>query len=91
MAGNWSDKYNVLVNSKLEIEGNKEWRFAVEESKTKSTLQMNVRLFQKPKTEGGYEGPTKNGFIIGINSIEDIENLQNAMNDFFEKSKELLK
>lgn len=91
MAGKWEDKFNTLVSSKLELPNNKEWRLAVEESKTKGTLQMNVRLFQKAKIEGGYEGPTKNGFIIEVNSIEDIENFQNSLNDFFDKTKELLK
>lgn len=91
MAGDWNDKFNTLVSSKLELEGNKEWRFAVEENKTKGTLQMNLRIFQKAKIEGGYEGPTKNGFILGINSLEEVEDLQNALNDFFEKTKDILK
>ena len=85
----WKDKFNTLSESKLEIEGNREWKFALEESKTKGTLQLNVRLFQNAKTEGGYSGPTKNGFIVGISSKEDIEQLQNALNNFFEESKKI--
>jgi hypothetical protein len=86
---NWDEKYNKLSEKKLEVEGNKEWRLAVEESKSKGTLQLNVRLFQKAKVEGGYEGPTKNGFINSINSKEDIENLQNIFNEFFDEAKKL--
>lgn len=85
----WNDKYNTLSETKLEVEGNKEWRLAVEESKSKGTLQLNARLFQKAKVEGGYAGPTKNGFIEPINSKEDIEELQNLFNEFFDEAKKL--
>lgn len=87
MAGNWQDKFNVLANNELTIEENKQWKFAIEESKTKGTLQMNVREF---KTSETYEGPTKNGFIKGITCKEDIEKLQEAFNNFFEEAKKLL-
>lgn len=87
MAGTWADKFNVLTSNELQIEENKTWKFAIEESKTKGTLQMNVREF---KTSATYEGPTKNGFIKGITCKEDVEKLQYAFNEFFEEVKKLL-
>lgn len=84
---NWQDKFNVLASSELTIEENKQWKFAIEESKTKGTLQINVREF---KITDSYDGPTKNGFIKGITCKEDIEKLQKAFNDFFEEAKKLL-
>lgn len=85
--GTWADKFNVLVSKELQIEDNKVWKFAIEESKTKGTLQMNVREFKSSET---YEGPTKNGFIKGITSKEDIEKIQNSFNEFFEEIKKML-
>lgn len=87
MAGTWADKFNVLASNELQIEENKMWKFAIEESKTKGTLQMNIREF---KTSETYEGPTKNGFIKGITCKEDVEKLQGAFNEFFEEVKKLL-
>lgn len=94
MAGktNWEDNFSELVKTTLKVDGNKEWRFALEEHKTKGTMQMNVRLWSLPQ-EGkadAYSGPTKNGFIVGIKTPEDIDNLQKAFNEYFEKIKEML-
>ena len=86
----WDDNFNKLFENKLPIDEHKEWRFALEEHKTKGTMNMNVRIFQKPKVEGGYEGPTKSGFILGVQSLEQIEDLQKEFNEFFEKVKEML-
>lgn len=87
MAGNWADKFNELQSNEVRIEENRFWKFTIEESKTKGTLQMNVREF---KTSETYEGPTKNGFIKSITSKEDIEKLQNGFNEFFEEIKKML-
>lgn len=86
----WEDNYNPLFVDKLKLEDKKEWRFTLEEHKTKGTMQVNVRLFKLPAVEGGYEGPTKNGFILQINSVEELDNLQKAFNDYFEKVKKML-
>ena len=86
----WDDNFNKLFEEKLPIDDFKEWRFTLEEHKSKGTMNMNVRVFQKPKTEGGYEGPTKSGFIMGVQSLEQIEALQKQFNDYFEKVKEML-
>lgn len=90
MATSWADKYNSLIKKTLGVENNKEWRMNLEEHKTKGTLQMNVRLFQNAVEAGKYEGPTKNGFIIPVNSVEDIEKFQNSLNQFLEEVKNIL-
>lgn len=86
---NWQDKFNTLASNKLELEGNKEWRFAVEEDKNKGTIQLNARLFSVATEEGKYSGPTKSGFIYPINSLEDIEKLRNAFNEMFDNAAKL--
>lgn len=88
--GNWNDNFSELFKDIMPAEGNKEWRFALEEHKTKGTLQMNVRKFQKPTESNPYDGPTKNGFIESVNSIEDIEKLEKKFAEFFKKCKEMI-
>ena len=51
---------------------------------------MNIRIFQHAKTEGGYEGPTKNGVTLAVTNKEDLEKLQKAFNDYFDKVKEYM-
>jgi hypothetical protein len=84
----WEDNYNSLFTEKLPIDdGKKEWRFTLEEHKTKGTMNMNVRIWS---VEGSYTGPTKSGFIQGIKTKDDVEVLQKKFNDYFEKVKEML-
>lgn len=84
----WADNFNVIYSDELPVDEYKVWKFQLEEHKTKGTLHMNVRLFQKAKTEGGYEGPTKNGFMQQINSPEDIDKLKETFNKYFDAIKE---
>lgn len=86
----WEDNYNTIAQVDLPVDGNKIWKFALEEHKTKGTMQMNVRLWQKAKEEGGYAGPTKNGFIQGIKSVEDVNELEKTFAQFFKQVKEML-
>ena len=86
----WADNYNTIYSTELQIDEGKVWKFMLEEHKSKGTLNMNVRLFKKSLKEGGYEGPTKNGFMQAINSVEDIDKLQKAFNDYFDSIKEKL-
>ncbi|MDF2533903.1 MAG: hypothetical protein K0R18_60 [Bacillales bacterium] len=83
----WEDNYSKLVEIMHPINDNKEWRLVLEEHKTKGTLHVNIRAFQ---TEGAYTGPTKNGMNFAVNSIEELEQFQVALNQFFAKAKEML-
>lgn len=84
MATNWADNYNVLYQSELPIDDNKVWKFALEEHKVKGTLQLNVRLF---KQTPNYSGPTKSGFIYPITSLNELNQFQSALNNYFENIK----
>lgn len=86
----WGENYNAIVKLELPVEGNKIWKFALEEHTTKGTMQMNVRKFQIAKEEGGYEGPTKNGFIEQIKSLEDVEKLEKMFAEYFIEVKKML-
>lgn len=86
----WTDNFSTLFSNTLSADGNKEWRFTLEEHKTKGTMQMNVRKFQVAGKEGDYEGPTKNGFIEQIKSPEDVDKLEQAFSEYFKKIREML-
>ena len=78
----WIDNFNIIYSKELKIDDTHTWKFQLEEHKTKGTLHMNVRLFKKTDN---YNGPTKNGFIQQINSIEQLENFRYAFEDYFKE------
>lgn len=80
----WQDNFNTLYQSELPIDDTRTWRFALEEHKERGTLQLNVRIFKKTEN---YDGPTKSGFVYPVSSIEEVNTLQVALNDYFEKVK----
>jgi hypothetical protein len=89
----WADKFNVIKSTSFKINENKEWKFTIEEHKQKGTLQINARCWTVSKKEGGYSGPSKSGFIIPINSVEDFDTIKECFQtfiDFVENSKEVL-
>lgn len=90
MAKIWEDNFSKLIESNLPTAENKEWRFSLEEHTTKGTMQINFREFKSSNVEGGYNGPTKNGFIFKIQTKEDYLKLKSAMFEFMDKIEEFL-
>ena len=87
MTANWEDTYNPIYVKELPIDDVFTWKFRLEEHKKRGTLHMSARLFKKTDM---YDGPTKNGFISQVNTIEDINKLQAAFEDLFKEAKEKL-
>jgi len=79
---NWEERFNVLKNANYKYSDTKEWRFALEEDKTKGTLQINARCWTIGEGENAYNGPSKNGFIIPITSSEDFDNIVKCFKEF---------
>jgi outer membrane protein assembly factor BamB len=89
--GKWEDNFNKIVNLELPVEGNKVWKFTVEEHKTKGTMQMNVRLFQNDNgKDDAYVGPTKNGFIIKINTKEEFNTFKETFIKYLNEVEDML-
>lgn len=89
----WSDKFNTLKSFEFPVNETKMWKCAVEEHKTKGTLQLNLRQWNIAAKEGGYSGPAKNGFIIPITSTEDIDTINKLLQQiitFTDEIKEIL-
>lgn len=83
----WEDNYSKLIEDNLPISDKKEWKFVMEEHKTKGTMQVGIRAFN---TTGNYIGPTKNGMLIPIESAEQIEEFRVKFNEFIDKVKDML-
>lgn len=83
----WEDNYNPIYVKELPVDEVFTWKFRLEEHKKRGTLHASARLFKKT---ADYDGPTKNGFIVQINSEEDIDKLQAAFNELFKEAKEKL-
>lgn len=89
----WADKYNALKTFEIPMSDTKVWKCSVEEHKTKGTLQLNVRQWTVAVKEGGYSGVTKNGFILPITDVEDLDkmiDLFKQLQSFCEDVKTLL-
>lgn len=87
----WNNKFNKLITSEYKPVDDRTWKFSLEEDKNKGTLQCNIRLFNTPKDPEKYSGPSKSGFIMKINDIDDIKKFKNEMNNFFDKVLDFLK
>jgi len=85
----WEEKFNALVQKNLKID-NKDWKLTLEENKTKGTLQINLREWAHATETNAYEGPTKNGFIFKVKTIEDLKNLEEMFRTFFNEAKDML-
>jgi hypothetical protein len=89
--GNWEDNYSKIVDLRLPLDNNKEWKFTLEEHKTKGTMQMNVRLFQNDNgKDDAYVGPTKNGFIIKITSKEEFNTFKETFIKYLNEVEDML-
>ena len=84
----WADNFNTLYSSEVDISETKYCRFALEEHKRNKTLQINIRMFSRSVDGSGYSGPTKHGIIQQVESIDDVEDLQEAFTNFFEAIKD---
>lgn len=91
--GNWADKFNTVKSKSFKTSENAEWRFSLEEHKEKGTIQLNARCFKIATTEGGYSGASRNGFIIPINKIEDLDKIKECFQtfiDFIDETKDYI-
>lgn len=82
---NFSQNINKIVESRLQQNPDTYIDFALQENKRSGSKYLSMRQFTKTDT---YEGPTKNGFSLYVETIEEIEVFQKAFNDFFEKAKQ---
>lgn len=83
----WEDNFNKLIESSLKVDDSKTLKFVLEEHKTKGTMNINIREFKETET---YSGATKNGLMIKVESLEQINDYQKQFNDFFESIKEMI-
>ena len=81
----FADNNNSLYENVMKQSDVKETKFSLLENKKSGKLTASVRDFKHTE---GYDGPTRNGMMLQLNTVEDVEKYQKAFNDFFEKVKE---
>lgn len=81
----FADNNNSLYEYVMKQSDVKETKFSLLENKKSGKLTASVRDFKHTE---GYDGPTRNGMMLQLNTVEDVEKYQKAFNDFFEKVKE---
>ena len=81
----FADNNNSLYKNVMKQSDVTETKFSLLENKKSGKLTASVRDFKHTE---GYDGPTRNGMMLQLNTVEDVEKYQKAFNDFFEKVKE---
>ena len=81
----FADNNNSLYENVMKQSDVKETKFSLLENKKSGKLTASVRDFKHTE---GYDGHTRNGMMLQLNTVEDVEKYQKAFNDFFEKVKE---
>jgi hypothetical protein len=81
----FADNNNSLYENSMKQSDVKETKFSLLENKKSGKLTASIRDFKHTE---GYDGPTRNGMMLQMNTVEDVEKYQKAFNDFFEKVKE---
>lgn len=81
----FQESNNTIFEDKYQFTDVSEMVFAMIENKKSGIMRANVREFKHTET---YDGPTRNGMMLRINSVEDIERYQKWFNDFFDKMRE---
>ena len=81
----FADNNNSLYENVMKQSDVKETKFSLLENKKSGKLTARVRDLKHTE---GYDGPTRNGMMLQLNTVEDVEKYQKAFNDFFEKVKE---
>lgn len=82
----FADNNNALYEAKMKVDDVNEVTFSVLENKRSGIMRASIREFKHTET---YDGPTKNGMMIKLNTVEDVKKYQKAFNDFFENAKKL--
>ena len=83
----WSDNYNIIYSKEVQTNDYQYWQFRLEEHKTRGNLIMSARQFKKTDT---YDRPTKNGFMIQVNTFEDVDKFKDAIVTLCEEAKSKL-
>jgi UPF0755 protein len=68
-------------------------KFALHDQTIKRILFRHLQVdspYNTYKHTDSYDGPTKNGMMIRLNTVEEVEQYQKAFNDFFEQVKKMM-
>ena len=69
----FADNNNSLYENVMKQSDVKETKFSLLENKKSGKLTASVRDFKHTE---GYDGPTRNGMMLQLNTVEDVEKYQ---------------
>lgn len=83
----FADSNNKIFENVVNTTDGKNLTFQLLENKRSGQISLSIREFKSAKKPGDYEGPTKNGIITKLESVEQIDMLQKAFNEYFDEVK----
>lgn len=83
----YQDNNNVIFKKDLQINETNILTFSMEENKNSGLMKANVREFKHTEA---YDGPTKNGIILNLHTVEDVDKFQKQFNEFFDEIKKMM-
>lgn len=83
----FSDSNNTIFEQRMPTTAGKEVVFSLIENKKSGALRMGVREWKHSES---YDGPTRNGMLISVESAETVDKWQRAFNEYFDKVRETL-
>lgn len=81
----FTESNNTIFENKHQMTEVTELIFAMIENKKSGLIRANIREFKHTED---YDGPTRNGMMLRINTAEDVDRYQKMFNDFFDKARE---
>ena len=83
----FADSNNTIFEMKMPTTAGKEVVFSLVENKKSGALKMGVREWKHSES---YDGPTRNGMLIPVDSPETVDRWKAMFNDYFDKVRETL-
>lgn len=83
----FTESNNTLFENTMKLSDVAEIKFSMLENKKSGILRAGIREF---KHTDSYDGPTRNGMMIRLNTVDDVEKYQKAFNEFFDKIKTMM-
>ena len=80
-------RYSTIYSDSLQVDRNKTLKFNLESDMYADGCVINVREFIESMKD---TGPTKNGLFYHLNSIEELNEIQQKFNELFNEARKQL-
>jgi len=84
---NFADSNNVIFDMTMPSGPTKDVKFELIENKKSGMIRMSIREWSHTER---YDGPTRNGLLIKVESPETVDQWQKTLNAYLDKVRETL-